>query len=85
MIDTLKQESYSREARFELHKAFAMYGQGALLLCLHLGVLTDKEFFDRYKTTKEIVHERMAELEMAVMSGDYVRRNELFDFFIEVL
>ena len=85
MIDTQKQDSHATEAKFELRKAFTLYGQSALILSLHLSVLTDHEFFEKYKTTKEIVHQHIAELELAVLNGDYVRRNQLFDFFIEVL
>lgn len=77
--------SYETEARFVLRKSFAMYGEHTLLMCLHLTALTDEEFFRRYKTTKEIVQEKMMQLELAVERRDFATRNSIYDFFIEVL
>ena len=77
--------SYATEARFELRKSFAMYGQQTLLMCLDLTGLTDEQFFDKYKTTKGIIKQKMVELEIAVHRQDFVTRNLLYDFFIEVL
>jgi hypothetical protein len=78
-------ETQALEARFDLNKSFAMYGEPSLMLCLHLTVLTDRQFMEKYKTTKAIVKTKMAELEMASQRQDYVARNNVYNFFIEVL
>jgi hypothetical protein len=52
---------------------------------MHLDSMSDKEFFDRYKTTQEIVWAKMSELQQAVEDRDFLKRNALYDFFIELL
>ncbi len=66
-------------------KDFAMYGEDTLLMMHHLTVMSDPEFFSRYTTPKSNVQRMVAELELVIARGDYVRRNEIFDYFLEVL
>lgn len=77
--------SEQTEIRFELRKSFAQYGAPALKMMLHVGVLSDDEFFERYQITKDIVKQKLVQLEIAEEHQDFVGRNECYDFFLEVL
>ena len=88
MITAEEQEqhdSYAKEQQFEKRVAFATYGEGVLLLMRDIMTLTEEDFFEKYKTFKRIVNAKIAELETAVKERDYLKRNELYDYFIEVL
>jgi hypothetical protein len=73
------------EAVTEQRLEFGLYGEGCLLMCLHVNSLSDAEFFSRYGTTKAIVLQKIKDLEQALTDRDFVRRNQIYDFFIEAL
>lgn len=77
--------SYEKEAQFEARVAFATYAEDALLLFHDILTMTDEAFFDKYKTLKGTFVEKIAELEVAIREHDYQKRNQLYDYFIEIL
>jgi hypothetical protein len=69
----------------ETRLEFARYGETSLLAFHNIMSMSDQDFFDKYKTHKRHFIQKIADLDAAVKQRDYVRRNELYDYFIEVL
>jgi len=71
--------------KVECRLEFARYGESALLAFHDIMNMSDQAFFDKYKTHKRNFISKIAELDAAVKQRDYPKRNELYDYFIEVL
>ena len=84
-------ESYEAEARFEQRRAFADYGEAALLFMIDKGCcdcetgLSEEEFEAKYGATKREVNFALICYQFALENNDVVARNDYYDVFIDLL
>ena len=93
--EELKEKSYRTEAQFERRRAFAEYGPKALQMMIDKGegdpemaeddALSCQEFEAKYGVEKKDVNYAFVLLEIANHKGDFTKRNEVYDFFIDML
>ena len=86
-----RRKSYEAEARFEQRRAFADYGEAALLFMIDKGCsecetgLSDQEFEAKYGATKREVNFALICFQLALDKNDIVARNDYYDVFIHLL
>lgn len=78
-------ESNVKERQFEARLKFANYGESALLMMYDVMTLPTNVFFEKHKSHKETVVQKIAELVAAVKKRDHDKRKQVYDYFIEVL
>ena len=92
--ERLRQESYAKEAAFERRRAFGEYGEAAILMMLDKGSgdpemdddgMSNADFEDKYGVSKQSINLVLWKLQIAIDKGDYTWRNEVYDFFTEIL
>ena len=93
--ERLRQESYEKEARFERRRAFAEYGEAALIMMIDKGsgdpempddgALSREDFLAEYGVEKKDVNYALVLLDLAITKGDHNKRNEIYDFFTGIL
>ena len=82
------------ESQFENRRTFAEWGEAALFMMIDKGPgdpelpdegISLQEFQAKYGVEKKVVNFVLSRLQIAIEKGDYNTRNELYDFFIEIL
>jgi hypothetical protein len=86
-----RRKSYEAEALFEQRRAFAEYGEAALLFMIDKGCpdcetgLSEEEFETKYGFKKREVNFALICFQLALEKKDIESRNNYYDVFIKLL
>lgn len=88
-VRSSENELYCKRCQTEAQQAFAEYGQPVLSMMIDKGegdgALSCKDFESKYGVEKKTVNFALIMLQIALEKEDLTKRNEIYDFLMEIL